>query len=176
MDGKDPKPKAIRIVPARTNDAEAIAAMGWDIWQCCYYPEVLSRDAMDYLWHRTGNRDRILEEMARGAVYEWIERAANRIGFLAYHLVPDQARMQLSKLYLLPQYHRRGIGARALTHVKTVAEQRGVREIHLYVFKKNRQAVRAYLRAGFIIAKAEISDAGNGYYYDDYMMTCCLDR
>lgn len=166
--------EAICIVPAQIEDAEAIAAMGWDIWQRYYFPQVLSMDAIAYLGRRTCSPAIVREELTRGVIYEWIERSGIRLGFLAWHHLPGQDRMRLNKLYVLPEYHHRGIGALALTHVKAVAAQRGVREIYLYVFKKNRQAIRAYLKAGFTIAWEEITDAGQGYCYDDYVMTCHL--
>ncbi len=167
--------QAICIVPAQIEDAEAIAAMGWDIFKRHYFPEVLSMDAIAYLWRRTLSPTAVREEIARGVSYEWIERSGIRLGFLAWHHPPGQDRMRLNKLYLLPEYHHLGIGALALTHVKAVAARRGVREIYLYVFKKNHKAIRAYLKAGFTIAREEITDAGQGYCYDDYVMTCHLD-
>ncbi len=167
--------EAICIVPAQAEDAEAIAAMGWDIWQRHYFPEVLSLDAIAYLWQRNLSPAVVREEMARGVSYEWIKRPPLQIGFLAWHHLPEQRRMRLNKLYLLPEYHHLGIGALALTHVKAVAAQLKVKEIYLYVFKKNQKAIRAYLKAGFTIAREEITDAGQGYCYDDYVMTYPLD-
>jgi ribosomal protein S18 acetylase RimI-like enzyme len=162
------KTPSIAFVPAQIEDAEAIAAMGHDIWLRHYFPEVLSLDAIAYLWQRTLSPQVIRAEMARQVVYEWITLNA-QIGFLAWHYLPEQ-RLRLSKLYLLPEYHHRGIGASALAHVKEIAVKLGAKEIFLYVFKKNHQAIRAYLRAGFTIAGEEISDAGQGYFYDDYVM------
>ncbi|GAB6066766.1 hypothetical protein JCM13664_00840 [Methylothermus subterraneus] len=171
---KKKAPLTVAIVPAGREDAFKIAAMGKDIWQRCYFPEVLSLDAVHYLWRRSCSPQAIREEMAQGVVYEWIRLAQARIGFLAWHHLSEQRRMRLNKLYLLPEYHHQGIGALALTHVKAVAARLGVSEIYLYVFKKNRKAIRAYLKAGFVIAGEEISDAGQGYCYDDYVMRCCL--
>ncbi|MCX8048972.1 MAG: GNAT family N-acetyltransferase [Methylohalobius sp.] len=165
---------AIRIVSARLEDTEAIATMGKDIWHRCYFPDVLSIDAVAYLWQRTLSPSAVREEMARGVRYEWIEQVSTRIGFLAWHHLAEQQRMRLNKLYLLPEYHGLGIGALALTYIKEVAAQLGVKEIYLYVFKKNRKAIRAYLKAGFIIAREEVTDAGQGYCYDDYVMSYSL--
>ncbi len=165
--------EAIRLTPARPEEAQAIAAMGWDIWQRCYFPAVLTQDAIAYLWQRNLSPATICKEIAQGVVYEWIE-ANTRVGFLAWHHLPEAKRLRLNKLYLLPEYHRRGIGTLALSHVKQLAVQLGVKEIYLYVFKKNQTAIRAYLKAGFVITAEEVTDAGSGYCYDDYVMTCDL--
>jgi ribosomal protein S18 acetylase RimI-like enzyme len=57
-----------------------------------------------------------------------------------------------------------------------IAERLCVKEIYLYVFRKNEKAVRAYRRAGFVVVRAEVTEAGDGYYYDDYVMSYTLDR
>ncbi|MGX2038799.1 GNAT family N-acetyltransferase [Methylocaldum sp. MU1018] len=165
----------LSFVSAGFQDAEAIAEMALDIWRRHYYPDVLTEDAVEYFWNRMYRLEVLRSEMASGIVYERIELDGEMIGFLAYHHRPEQARMRLNKLYLLPQCHGRGYGAFALAHVKAVAARLRVREIYLYVFRRNDRAVRAYLRAGFVIARAEMSDGGDGYYYDDYVMVCTLD-
>jgi RimJ/RimL family protein N-acetyltransferase len=56
------------------------------------------------------------------------------------------------------------------TASQSLAAELAVLDIWLYCFRKNEQAVRAYLRAGFVVERAEISDCGNGFYYDDLVM------
>jgi len=166
----------LSIISAKPHDAEAIAEMALDIWWRHYYPEVLTRDEIEYFWNRMYRPEVIRSEMERGIVYERIELHGKTIGFLAYHHQPEQSRIRLCKLYLLPEHHGQGYGAFALAHVKAVAARLGVREIYLYVFRRNNKAVRAYLHAGFIVVRAEVTEGGDGYYYDDYVMCCRLDR
>jgi len=166
----------LRLVSAGPEDAEAIAEMALDIWRRHYYPDVLTRDEIEHFWNRMYRPEAIRGEMERGIVYERIELHGKPIGFLAYHHQPEQSRIRLCKLYLLPEHHGQGYGAFALAHVKAVAARLRVREIYLYVFRRNDKAVRAYLRAGFVIVRAEVSEGGDGYYYDDYVMCCTLDR
>ena len=72
--------------------------------------------------------------------------------------------MRLNKLYLLPEYHGRGYGAFAGTR-QGRRRRLCVREIYLYV-PEERKAVRAYRRAVSSV-RAEVTEAGDGYYYDD---------
>jgi len=165
----------LSIVSAQPEDAEAIAEMALDIWRRHYYPDVLTQDEIEHFWNRMYRPEAIRSEMGRGVVYERIMLDGEMVGFLAYHHHLEQMRMRLNKLYLLPQFHGRGYGASALAHVKAVAARLGAREIYLYVFRKNDRAVRAYLRAGFVIVRAEIAEGSDGFYYDDYVMCCTLD-
>jgi GNAT superfamily N-acetyltransferase len=102
----------LSIVSARPHDAEDIANMALDIWRRHYFPDVLNEDAIAYFWNRMYRPDVIRSEMERGIVYERIMLNGKMIGFLAYHHQPEQARMRLNKLYLLPEYHGRGYGHR----------------------------------------------------------------
>lgn len=158
------------FVPAGPEDAEAMAAMALDIWRRCWCPEVLGEDEIDYFWRRAYRPEVLREHMESGAVYEWIEAGGKRVGFLAYRVEIDGSRLHLGKLYLLPEYHGRGLGAAALARVQALALGLGVRDIHLYVFRKNARAVRAYRRAGFVVERAERSECGDGYCYDDLVM------
>lgn len=162
-------------VPAQPRDAEAIAAMALAIARCCYVPQVLTEAEAEAFWRLAYRPDALRADMARGAVYEWIESGGRAIGFLAYRLDANPQRLWLSKLYVLPEHQGRGVGAWALARVKAAAARLGVREINLYVFRKNERAVRTYSRAGFVIARAEVTECEGGFRYDDYVMRCGLD-
>jgi ribosomal protein S18 acetylase RimI-like enzyme len=47
----------------------------------------------------------------------------------------------------------------------------GAREVSLFVNKNNQKAIRAYERAGFVIAESVINEFGAGFVMDDYRMT-----
>ena len=160
----------MRFLTAGPEDAEAMAAMALDIWRRCHRPDVLTDEEIEYFWHVGYRPETLREEMQRGAVYEWIAAEGGKIGFLAYCLEADRNRLHLGKLYLRPEYHGRGIGVEALERLKTVAAGLGVEEIYLYVFRKNVPAVHAYLRAGFVVERAEVIECGNGCCFDDLVM------
>ncbi|MGZ8216472.1 GNAT family N-acetyltransferase [Methylomagnum sp.] len=161
--------------PAAPHDVEAIAAMALDISRRCYLPQVLTETEVEVFWRLAYRPEALRADMARGAVYEWIEAGGRAIGFLAYRVESDGPRLRLGKLYVLPEYQGRGVGAWALARVKAIAGALGVREIYLYVFRRNERAVRAYRRAGFVIARAEVTECEGGFRYDDYVMSYALD-
>jgi ribosomal protein S18 acetylase RimI-like enzyme len=99
----------------------------------------------------------------------------SRAGFVAWRPDSVAGRLWLSKLYVIPEYHRTGLGAYALEQVDCAARAMSRHEIRLFVFKKNDRAIRAYLRAGYEIVGEELSDAGNGFVYDDYVMRKTLE-
>lgn len=169
------EPEQLRLHPASRDDADHLAAMALDIWHRHYVPGILDRAEVEYLWQRSYRPQALRQQMRAGASFQWIEHRHEPVGFLSYRLEPAAQRLWLTKLYVLPEFHLRGIGAYALAAVKRAAAALGAIEIRLYVFRRNERAIRAYRRAGFAILCEDYSDAGNGFFYDDYVMNLRLD-
>ncbi len=165
----------VTFAPAKLADIEAIAAMADSISRRHYVPDVLSEAELACFGPLAYAPEVLRAQMQAGVRFEWIVLEGRRVGFLAYAERDDGERLNLGKLYLDPSWHGRGIGQVALRRVQAIARQQGVREVYLYVFRKNRQAIRAYLRAGFIIERAEMTPCDNGFCFDDYLMVYRLD-
>lgn len=163
-----------RLRPADLDQAEPIASMALDIWQRHYLPDILTRAELDHLWQRGYSPEVLRDQMRSGSRFFWIEQDGRNVGFVAYKPEAERARLWLTKLYVLPEYHGSGLGAYALDSVRQAALEHGLDEIWLYVFRKNERAIRAYQRAGFEILCEDRSDAGGGFCYDDYIMVAGL--
>jgi RimJ/RimL family protein N-acetyltransferase len=164
----------LRFVRAGPDEMERLADMALDIWHRHYSPDILSLPEIDYLWQRTYRPETLRDQVQAGSVFQWIEHNETAVGFLSYRHEPELNRLWLSKLYVLPEYHGHGVGGCALAEVKRAAIALGVRDIRLYVFRKNERAVRAYRRAGYEVVYEDYSDAGCGFFYDDYVMSLTL--
>jgi GNAT superfamily N-acetyltransferase len=81
------------------------------------------------------------------------------------------ATMKLHKLYLLPDYHGKGVGARALAEVVLIAKSNAAAALVLNVNRNNTKAIRAYERSGWRVTKEVVVDIGNGFVMDDFVMT-----
>jgi len=64
----------------------------------------------------------------------------------------------------------KGYGAALIDHVARAARRQGMNTLYLQVNKTNHGSVAAYLRLGFVVAKAVKVDIGNGFFMDDYVM------
>lgn len=155
---------------AGLDDVHAISALSRDIWQRHYRPHILTERELEFFLRRGYAPSVLSAHMQAGACYEWIRMAGRRVGFLAYRVETAAQRIHLSKLYVDPCFHGRGLGSQALTRVCREARQAGMDEVYLYVFRNNEKAIRAYTRAGFVIDRTEMTDCGDGYRYDDYVM------
>ncbi len=147
-----------------------VIALARRIWND-HYPGIISQAQIDYMlavWYEEGAMRR--EMSGRGVVYALIESAGAPAGYIGFETQPGSSALFLSKLYLLPRHHGKGLGKCALEWVREQARARGNTVLRLRVNKNNAAAIRAYLRAGFQFVEDICSDIGNGFVMDDYLM------
>jgi len=146
------------------------------IWKT-YYPGIISHAQIDYMlavWYELGAIQR--EMTGRGVTYALIESNGTPIGYIGFEPQPQSHVLFLSKLYLLPEYHGRGIGHFALDWVKTQARARSCTVLRLRVNKHNAPAIRAYRRAGFLFIEDLCTDIGNNFVMDDHLLELPLPK
>lgn len=73
----------------------------------------------------------------------------------------------LSKLYIKKEFRHKGIGAKAFEKIKQIANGKKIR---LTVNKYNTNTIKAYEKWGFKTVDAVVTDIGNGFVMDDYIM------
>jgi ribosomal protein S18 acetylase RimI-like enzyme len=78
-------------------------------------------------------------------------------------------RVFLSKLYVASKFRGRGLGKEMLQHLIAAARTDGLKTIWLTVNKHN-PSVDIYHNLGFVITEEIITDIGNGFVMDDYVM------
>jgi len=103
------------------------------------------------------------------------------IGYFA--LQPDDKGVFISKIYILKEYRRRGIAGEIIrfsvcfaqkavesSETKFDAEQYEKPRLWLTVNKKNTGSIEFYKKNGFEIIEETVTDIGDGFVMDDYIM------
>ena len=140
------------------------------IWRACY-PGIISNAQIDYMLTRMYSLDVLRDEIhSQGIHYNCLLMDGKLVGFASYGPTSAPGVMKLHKLYLLPELHGRGLGSRLLQHVENEVRAGGGRRLILSVNKRNAKAIAAYQRNGFVIADSVVTDIGNGFVMDDYIM------
>jgi ribosomal protein S18 acetylase RimI-like enzyme len=151
-------------------DIPLIQDLSSRIWRE-HYPGIITHDQIDYMLGTMYAANTIRDDVLnKGYRYVLVMRENEAVGYIAYRFEDPDRAVMISKLYLLPSLHGKGIGRQMLQHVKDNAVHRGAKRIYLFVNKNNSKAIAAYERFGFKKAEAVVTDIGGGFVMDDFRM------
>lgn len=161
------------FTPVKTaEDRTRLAALADEIWHE-YWPALIGIAQTDYMVEQFQNLEAIERSINDDAYEYWLLHAAddNRlIGYTGGHVELPTSRFFISKLYLRAQERGRGFASAAVRFYEDLCRIRGLSALYLTVNKENELAIRAYKGKGFRTIDATISDIGNGFVMDDYLM------
>jgi GNAT superfamily N-acetyltransferase len=159
-----------RIIPATEADLPVISELAGVIWRACY-PGIISNAQIDYMLTRMYSLDVLRDEIrSQGIHYKCLLMDGKLVGFASYGPTSEPGVIKLHKLYVLPELHGRGLGSRLLQHVEREVRAGKGRRLILSVNKRNAKAIAAYQRNSFVIADSVVTDIGDGFVMDDYIM------
>lgn len=165
--------RAVSIQSAGAEHLPEIAALAAVIWHA-HYPGIIPPEQIDYMLARMYDVEVMQQEIVSGIVYDRLLVSGELTGFASYGPNSNSGELKLHKLYVHPDYQRQGLGTLLLNHVEATARQRAFTHLVLAVNKRNRQALTAYLKHGFVIRESVVVDIGGGFVMDDYVMAKAL--
>lgn len=139
------------------------------IWHSTY-DELLPNGQVDYMIKKFQSFDTIKKDISDNGYIYFVAVSDNKV--IAYCGVkPEDEKLFISKIYVLPEYQRQGI---ASSLFRTVVGKFGSKynTFYLTVNKNNEKAISAYKSFGFDIVDTAVTDIGSGYVMDDYIMEC----
>jgi diamine N-acetyltransferase len=145
-----------------------VARMAYEVWNEHYVP-LIGQAQVDYMIAKFQTTEAIHSQLASGYEYFHLQKAAELVGYAAIRHDAADARLFISKLYVLSAWRNAGVGRRTLGLLEVMARERGATHLWLTVNKGN-PSVKAYERLGFDIVDAVVVDIGDGYVMDDYEM------
>lgn len=162
-------PDATQLIPVTTPAQVAdVARMARVVWNE-YYVALIGQAQVDYMVAKFQTAEAMQSQIDAGYEYFQIQQRGENIGYAAIRHDAADARVFISKLYVLAAHRKSGAGRQVLGIIETLARERGATHLWLTVNKGN-PSVRAYERLGFNIAESLVMDIGGGYVMDDYRM------
>jgi RimJ/RimL family protein N-acetyltransferase len=152
---------------ATEQDAPALARLADEIWSEHYAP-LLGQAQVDYMLARFQSQEAIARAIAEGTRYHMALCDGTPVGYLA--LKPEAAYLFLSKIYVEKGHRGRGIARRFVDLAIQWARDLALPSIRLTVNKGNDGSIAAYKKMGFVIIDKAVTDIGDGYVMDDYIM------
>lgn len=154
------------------SDIEPLRILARTVWQATY-STLISQAQIDYmLSDRYGAA--LIRAQLDDTEHAWRLAcwADERIGFAHARMEDDICK--LDKLYIHPDYQRRGVGRALLDDIQVFARDHSATVVRLQVNRGNSAAIAAYQQYGFTISSAQMFDIGGGFVMDDYVMEAPL--
>ena len=147
---------------------ESLRRLAHTIWQATY-TALISQAQIDFMLADRYAAERMLAERHQPD-HAWRVACLDdaMIGFAHARLETDS--YKLDKLYIHPEYQRRGIGRLLLDNIQIFARDHAATRLCLQVNRGNAAAIAAYQQYGFTICGAHVFDIGGGFVMDDYVM------
>jgi len=162
--------ESVQILPATEDHLPALAELAAVIWRQ-HYPGIISHAQIEYMLGKMYSLDSLREEIrSKGVRFFRLLVSERFVGFASFGPTPEPGVVKLHKCYLLPELHGRNYGSLMLQHCEREAHRLGMRRMNLAVNKRNTKAIAAYRRNGFTVAESVITDFGDGFVMDDYIM------
>jgi diamine N-acetyltransferase len=165
-----PTASPVAIIAAVTTDLPIVQQLAGVIWRR-HYAGMIGDAQIDYMLAR-GYAPDVLERYlaTAGAGLLLATTGGAAVGFAAHLPAAEPAKMRLDKLYVLQEYHGRGLGRRLIDAVLEAARVERCTTCVLNVNKGNASSMRMYERCGFAVREAVVIDIGGGFVMDDYVM------
>ena len=152
-------------------DVVVIADLAREIWTEHYVP-IIGQAQVTYMLDRFQSAPSILSDIIENGYRYWLAEGSEPIGYCGAVIKSDG--VFLSKIYVLARYRGHGV-ARGFFHlVRQWCLAAELPRIWLTVNKYNTGSVAAYQRLGFATVDAVVTQIGEGYVMDDYVMECLV--
>ena len=145
-----------------------LAALASEIWHE-YWPVILSSEQIDYMVEKFQSLNAIKNQIEfENYSYYFIKLDEEYAGY--FGISKKEKYLFLSKLYIKKDFRHKGIGRQAFEKIKLITQENNFNSIILTVNKYNANTISAYQKWGFETIDSVVTDIGNSYVMDDYIM------
>lgn len=149
-------------------EINVVAELGTKIWHE-HYSSILEPAQIDYMVDKFQSANAVaLQINDQGYEYYLIKDEDSVVGYIG--LVMEIDRVFLSKLYIAKEARGKGLASKAFAFLTELASTNEKQAIWLTVNRYNSGSIAVYEKKGFIKVREQVSDIGNGYVMDDYVM------
>lgn len=162
----------IDFIKVNDKNLKELAKLASKIWHE-YWTAILTEEQIDYMVEKFQSLDAMKKQIAdENYSYYFIKENEMNIGY--FGISNNTNCMFLSKLYILKEYRKKGIGKFAFQKIKELTTKENFNTIRLTVNKYNTDTITAYKKWGFKVTDAVVTDIGSGFVMDDYIMEYSL--
>lgn len=157
----------MEISVCEENDIDELAAAAGLIWRE-YFPALIGAEQTEYMIEKYQSAPALRDALKNGYTYFLARENGGLIGYCG--VKPEGELLFLSKLYLKREFRGKGLSSRLLKRAEDFARDGGLKGIYLTCNKRNRHSLDVYRAKGFYQTDSVVTDIGNGFVMDDYIM------
>lgn len=133
-----------------------------------YYTNINGKEHAIYMADKFLSDKAIADLIDKGALFKLVIDNDQILGF--YEALKEENKVFLSKLYVHKDYRNKGIGRFMFDDIIKYTNDNNLNKIYLTVNKHNTPSYNMYLHLGFKVIDSVVTDIGNNYVMDDYIM------
>jgi len=153
-------------------DIKTLAALAKEIW-FEYWKSILSQGQIEFMVEKFQSENAMINQIENeNYSYYFLETEGENIGYFGISDKKDH--LFLSKFYIKKDFRHRKFGTIAFEAIKHLAREKNLSKIQLTVNKHNINTIKAYEKWGFKNIYPLVTDIGNGYVMDDFVMEYTL--
>lgn len=148
-------------------DIKKVADLAEVIWHE-YFSALLSPEQIDYMVEKFQSYEAISKAVDdEGYKYYMAYCGDDLCGYLGYHNEGD-GKIFISKIYVRADMRKKGIASAMLEQLRL--DEPEAKTWYLTVNRYNSGSIAVYKKRGFETVKEQVTDIGNGFVMDDYVM------
>lgn len=158
-------------VAENNEDIKEIAELAEVIWHE-YFSSLLSPEQIDYMVEKFQSYKAIKEAVDNDGYKYYMAYCGDELcGYLGYHN-EGEGRIFISKIYVRADKRRKGIASAMLEKLRV--DEPDADTWYLTVNRYNSGSIAVYNKRGFVTVKEQVTDIGNGFAMDDFVMEKCF--
>lgn len=158
-------------VAENNEDIKEIAELAEVIWHE-YFSTLLSPEQIDYMVEKFQSYKAIKEAVDNDGYKYYMAYCGDELcGYLGYHN-EGKGRIFISKIYVRADKRRKGIASAMLEKLRV--DEPDADTWYLTVNRYNSGSIAVYNKRGFVTVKEQVTDIGNGFVMDDFVMEKCF--
>lgn len=149
-------------------EIEETAKLAAQIWHE-FFVCILSNEQIDYMLEKFQSKKAMMRQIEKEKYqYYRMQLGQKYIGYMG--IKEEGNRLFLSKLYIEKENRRKGYASQAFAFLEEYCKNKGLQSAYLTVNKYNEHSIEVYKKKGFQIIKSQVTDIGEGFVMDDYVM------
>ncbi len=151
-------------------DIRQVADLATVIWHE-HFPSIIGEDQVDYMVDKFQSVPAITDQIEKEG-YRYY-KICDEDGLAGYFGIKteDDASLFLSKFYIKKEERGKGLAGQALDYMVAICQEQGLDKIWLTCNKHNDDTLAIYDHMGFEVTGSQVTDIGNGFVMDDYVLT-----